>query len=196
MLCTGYRSVPLAAAEYCRLCLLLVRPWFGGPNGPCTLSPHSDVRGHRIPMFVAFLTAEINYEHRETSHRVLWLLYSLAYGYWPFVDTFCLHPQGTNETQCPCYPPVPFTKRTICSNPDRHRSTLITNHQFPGTHNSTELELFWEPVDPVTVNRDLHLTEYRLVNLHSNFTVANYTLRAERSNSFSLNSRVYGKFGE
>lgn len=71
-------------------------------------------------------------------------------------------------------------------------------HQLPisGTHNSSELKLFWESESPVTVNKDLHLTEYRLVNLWSNFTVANYSLTAEVSTSFGLHSRVYGKFGE
>jgi hypothetical protein len=78
----------------------------------------------------------------------------------------------------------------------RHRSTLITNYQFPGTYDSEELELFWEPDDPITVNRDLQLSEYRLVNLHSNFTIANYSLRSERSTSLNLNSRAQGKFGE
>jgi hypothetical protein len=68
--------------------------------------------------------------------------------------------------------------------------------QFAGTHNSSELNLFWESDSPVTVNKDLHLTEYRLVNLLSNFSVANYSLTAEVSTSFGLHSRVYGKFGE
>ncbi|GFG35414.1 hypothetical protein Cfor_10139 [Coptotermes formosanus] len=63
------------------------------------------------------------------------------------------------------------------------------------THNSSQLTLFWESDSPVTVNKDLHLTEYRLVNLWSNFTVANYSLTAEVSTSFGLHSRVYGKFG-
>jgi hypothetical protein len=46
------------------------------------------------------------------------------------------------------------------------------------------------------VNRDLHLTEYRLVNMWSNFSVANYSLTADVRTAFGLQSRLYGKFGE
>ncbi|KDR18837.1 glycine receptor subunit alpha-1-like isoform X1 [Zootermopsis nevadensis] len=63
------------------------------------------------------------------------------------------------------------------------------------THNSSELILFWEPDSPVTVNKDLHLTEYRLVNMWSNFSVANYSLTSDVSSTFGLHSRHYGKFG-
>jgi hypothetical protein len=68
--------------------------------------------------------------------------------------------------------------------------------EFSGTYNSSELDLFWEYDSPVTVNRDLHLTEYRLVNVRSNFSVANYSLTSDVSTSFGLHSRLYGKFGE
>lgn len=105
-----------------------------------------------------------------------------------------------DEIACPCDTPVPLTKRhsvTTLSQPATGLHQFpVTNYQFPGTHNSSELNLFWESDSPVTVNRDLHLTEYRLVNLWSNFTVANYSLTAEVSTSFGLHSRVYGKFGE
>jgi hypothetical protein len=92
------------------------------------------------------------------------------------------------------------THQTAQCHSPQHRRTdfrLSTDlHRFAGTHNSSQLTLFWESDSPVTVNKDLHLTEYRLVNLWSNFTVANYSLTAEVSTSFGLHSRVYGKFGE
>lgn len=68
--------------------------------------------------------------------------------------------------------------------------------ELAGTHNSSDLNLFWESDSPVTVNRDLHLTEYRLVNMWSNFSVANYSLTADVNTAFGLQSRLYGKFGE
>ena len=49
-------------------------------------------------------------------------------------------------------------------------------YELAGTHNSSDLNLFWESDSPVTVNRDLHLTEYRLVNMWSNFSVATLPL--------------------
>lgn len=68
--------------------------------------------------------------------------------------------------------------------------------QLAGTHNSSDLNLFWESDSPVTVNRDLHLTEYRLVNMWSNFSVANHSLTADVRTAFGMQSRLYGKFGE
>jgi hypothetical protein len=70
------------------------------------------------------------------------------------------------------------------------------DYELAGTHNSSDLNLFWESDSPVTVNRDLHLTEYRLVNMWSNFSVANYSLTADVRTAFGLQSRLYGKFGE
>jgi hypothetical protein len=72
----------------------------------------------------------------------------------------------------------------------------LNQRWFSGTHNSSELILFWESDSPVTVNKDLHLTEYRLINVWSNFSVANYSLTADESATFGLHSRYYGKFGE
>jgi hypothetical protein len=76
------------------------------------------------------------------------------------------------------------------------RRVLSGESELAGTHNSSDLNLFWESDSPVTVNRDLHLTEYRLVNMWSNFSVANYSLTADVRTAFGLQSRLYGKFGE
>ncbi|XP_069700272.1 pH-sensitive chloride channel 2-like [Periplaneta americana] len=63
------------------------------------------------------------------------------------------------------------------------------------THNTSELKLSWELDSPVTVNKDLHLTEYRLVNLRSNFSVSNSSLTQDISTTFGVHSKYYGKFG-
>ena len=69
-------------------------------------------------------------------------------------------------------------------------------NDLAGTHNTSDLMLAWEHESPVTVNKDLHLTEYRLVNTWSNFSVTNYSLTEEISTNFGFHSRYYGKFGK
>ena len=145
-------------------------------------------------MFVMVLTAEINHEHRDAAVQ------STAVGVWIPAFRNNIVPPSSGRTMRQLVPArrwYPVTKRTVSRHfvQTRHWST---NYQLPisGTHNSSELNLFWESESPVTVNKDLHLTEYRLVNLWSNFTVANYSLTSEVSTSFGLHSRVYGKFGE
>ncbi|KAJ9585824.1 hypothetical protein L9F63_020526 [Diploptera punctata] len=64
------------------------------------------------------------------------------------------------------------------------------------TYNTSDMMLAWEGDSPVTVNKDLHLTEYKLVNTWSNFSVANYSLTEEISSNFGFHSRYYGKFDD
>ena len=43
-----------------------------------------------------------------------------------------------------------------------------------GTYNTSELVLKWEPKDPVIINKDLHLTEYKLIKTWENSSVVSY----------------------
>ncbi|EEB15269.1 Acetylcholine receptor protein subunit delta precursor, putative [Pediculus humanus corporis] len=42
------------------------------------------------------------------------------------------------------------------------------------TYNTSELVLKWEPKDPVIINKDLHLTEYKLIKTWENSSVVSY----------------------
>lgn len=64
-----------------------------------------------------------------------------------------------------------------------------------GSYNASHLELVWEVNSPVTVNTQLQLPEYSLVNVEVNSSIAQY----QQMTSSSMDEHItdhYGKVGE
>nr|CAD7395474.1 unnamed protein product [Timema poppensis] len=63
------------------------------------------------------------------------------------------------------------------------------------TYNSSQLLLSWDKDTPVTVNKDLHLPEYKLTNMWSNYSITSYSVMGEINTIIVPTQPYYGRFG-
>nr|CAD7393003.1 unnamed protein product [Timema cristinae] len=62
------------------------------------------------------------------------------------------------------------------------------------TYNSSQLLLSWDKDTPVTVNKDLHLPEYKLTNMWSNYSITSYSVMGEINTIIVPTQPYYGRF--
>jgi len=72
----------------------------------------------------------------------------------------------------------------------------MTCFVFRGSYNTTDMVLDWESDTPVTLNEDMRLTEYSLVQLWTNASEREYRIHHDEDATVDFNDADVEKFGK